>query len=63
MIPLINCATSFFAGFAIFGVLGYMAELKGVEVEDVAASGKFYSPDLKRVWIVKCFVGIYTVSC
>ena len=40
MIPIINCATSFFAGFAIFGVLGYMAELKGVPVEDVAQSGK-----------------------
>ena len=41
MIPLINCGTSLFAGFAIFGVLGYMAEVKGVEVEEVAASGEF----------------------
>ena len=40
MIPLINCGTSLFAGFAIFGVLGYLARAKDVEIEDVAASGK-----------------------
>ena len=39
MIPLINCGTSLFAGFAIFGVLGYLARAKGVEIEDVAESG------------------------
>ena len=39
MIPIINCATSFYAGFAIFSVLGFMAKAKGVEVEDVAQSG------------------------
>ena len=39
MVPIINCATSFYGGFAIFSVLGYMAAQKGVSVADVAASG------------------------
>ncbi len=40
LIPIINCVTSFYAGFAIFSVLGFMAEAKNVNVEDVAASGE-----------------------
>jgi len=34
-----NCITSFFAGFVIFGIIGYMAHELGVKVEDVAAQG------------------------
>jgi len=34
-----NCITSFFAGFVIFGIIGYMAHELGVAVEDVAAQG------------------------
>ncbi|XP_063050442.1 solute carrier family 6 member 4b [Engraulis encrasicolus] len=33
---LVNCLTSFVSGFVIFTVLGYMAEKRGVKVEDVA---------------------------
>nr|XP_060640757.1 sodium-dependent serotonin transporter-like [Anolis sagrei ordinatus] len=33
---LVNCLTSFLSGFVIFTVLGYMAEMRDVEVEDVA---------------------------
>lgn len=36
----INCFTSFFAGFAVFAVLGHMATIQGKEVRDVARSGK-----------------------
>lgn len=40
VITIGNCATSFFAGFAIFSILGHMAWRKGVAVEDVADTGK-----------------------
>jgi solute carrier family 6 amino acid transporter-like protein 5/7/9/14 len=39
IVPIVNVLTSFYAGFVIFSVLGYMAEMKGVEVADVAAGG------------------------
>ncbi|NXT89913.1 SC6A4 protein, partial [Anhinga rufa] len=32
----VNCLTSFLSGFVIFTVLGYMAEMRDMEVEDVA---------------------------
>ncbi|XP_036390518.1 sodium-dependent noradrenaline transporter-like [Megalops cyprinoides] len=35
----INCVTSFFSGFAIFSVLGYMAFKHDVKIEDVATEG------------------------
>uniref|UniRef100_A0A3B4TPA5 Transporter n=1 Tax=Seriola dumerili TaxID=41447 RepID=A0A3B4TPA5_SERDU len=35
----VNCITSFFSGFAIFSVLGYMAYKHGVRIEDVATEG------------------------
>jgi len=34
-----NCLTSVVAGFAIFSVLGFLAEELGTEVEDVVESG------------------------
>ena len=39
VICIANCLTSFVAGFAIFGTLGYLANLLGQNVEDVVASG------------------------
>lgn len=34
-----NCGTSFFAGFAVFSTLGYLAHATGVDVSEVAGAG------------------------
>ena len=39
MTALANCGTSFLGGFAVFGTLGYMAQVQGAAVADVAGSG------------------------
>ncbi|XP_055870771.1 sodium-dependent proline transporter-like [Biomphalaria glabrata] len=39
LIPIINCLTSFYAGFAIFSILGFMANTKGVDIEHVTTEG------------------------
>jgi len=36
---LANCAYSIFAGFAVFGILGFMAHAKGVGINEVAKAG------------------------
>ena len=37
--PIVDCFTSFFAGFVIFTVLGFMAHQKGTTIEEVARGG------------------------
>ena len=39
LVSIINCATSIYAGFVIFCILGFMAYEKGVGVSEVAAGG------------------------
>jgi NSS family neurotransmitter:Na+ symporter len=36
---LANCGTSFFAGFVVFSMLGYLAKVQGLPVPEVTASG------------------------
>ncbi len=42
-VALLNCATSFFAGFVVFSILGYMAHQTGQKVSEVVASGVILS--------------------
>jgi NSS family neurotransmitter:Na+ symporter len=39
IVSLANCGTSFFAGFAVFSILGYLARAMNVGVPDVTQSG------------------------
>ena len=39
LVPVINCATSFTAGFFVFAMLGYISEQKGVEIRELEFSG------------------------
>jgi len=43
IVSLGNCATSFFAGFPIFSILGYMAHILDKEVKDVVNSGRSHN--------------------
>lgn len=40
LLCLLNSSTSFLAGFAIFSVLGFMAEEQGTDIATVAQSGE-----------------------
>lgn len=39
IVSVINCGTSFFAGFVVFSVLGFMAKTLDVPVGEVVTSG------------------------
>ncbi|XP_037083228.1 sodium- and chloride-dependent GABA transporter 1-like isoform X2 [Pollicipes pollicipes] len=39
VVPTLNCFTSFFAGFVVFSVLGFMSHQTGVPIEKVATGG------------------------
>ena len=39
LVSIANCLTSFIAGFAIFGTLGYLAKILDSNVEEVVESG------------------------
>ena len=39
IIAISNSVTSFFSGFVVFSILGYMAHISGKEVKDVFAPG------------------------
>ncbi|CAG0895647.1 unnamed protein product [Cyprideis torosa] len=39
VVPLINCATSIFAGFVVFSVIGFMAQETGQPIDKVVSQG------------------------
>ena len=39
LVPIINCATSFFAGFAVFSMIGHFARNEGKPVDEVIEEG------------------------
>ena len=41
IVPIVNCGTSFFGGFVIFSVIGFMAHEAGLPVSDVVKSGAY----------------------
>ncbi|XP_039618861.1 sodium-dependent noradrenaline transporter [Polypterus senegalus] len=67
-----NCVTSFFSGFAIFSVLGYMAEEYHVEIEKVATEGPglvfiVYPEAISKLpgssfWAVVFFIMLFTLG-
>ncbi|XP_033106887.1 sodium- and chloride-dependent glycine transporter 1-like isoform X2 [Anneissia japonica] len=42
VVPLINCFTSFYAGFVVFSTLGFMSAKTGIPIQNVSTTG----PDL-----------------
>ena len=40
MIPLLNCLTSFFAGFVIFSYMGYLSFITGQDIQNIVQAGK-----------------------
>ena len=41
VVPVVNCITSFFAGFVVFSVIGYLSWMSGVDVSKVITSGEW----------------------
>nr|KAG5713675.1 hypothetical protein BaRGS_024723 [Batillaria attramentaria] len=39
LVPVINCLTSFYAGFVVFSTLGYMAHTKQTDIDSVTEGG------------------------
>lgn len=72
IVPAVNYATSVFAGFCVFSILGFMAKQSGKKVEDVVASGfglAFIAyPEAAgkmpagNVWALAFFVMIFTLG-
>ncbi|XP_064625703.1 sodium- and chloride-dependent glycine transporter 1-like [Lineus longissimus] len=72
VVPFVNCFTSFFAGFVIFSVIGFMAYEAGLPVEKVITSGPglafvAYPEALTQlpgapIWSVCFFVMLLTIG-
>ena len=54
VVALINCGSSVFCGFVIFSVLGHMADVLDLPIEDVAKAGMFISAVIMKEFILTC---------
>ena len=43
IVPMMNCGTSFYAGFVIFSIIGFLAHEANLPVDQVITSGKIFS--------------------
>lgn len=58
ILALINSGTSFFAGFVVFSILGFMATEQGVHISKVAESGKPLPGPAYRAAALACVRGM-----
>nr|XP_033781835.1 sodium- and chloride-dependent taurine transporter isoform X3 [Geotrypetes seraphini] len=71
LLGCLNSGTSFVSGFAIFSVLGFMAQEQGVDIADVAESGadKFYDAVEDMIgyrpipWMKWCWTAVTPILC
>ena len=62
MLSLLNSGTSFISGFAIFSVLGFMAEQQGKEISEVAESGMYNKAHCAKLIVLENITGFVIVD-
>ena len=63
VVPAINCMTSFFGGFAIFSVVGFMAHTLNKDVSKVVSSGKMSAAAAQRHEVTALLLSNTTGDC
>ncbi|KAK2183053.1 hypothetical protein NP493_325g02062 [Ridgeia piscesae] len=72
VVPILNCATSIFAGFVIFSIIGFMAHETGSPIESVVTQGPglvfvvypeavVHMP-VSQLWSVLFFLMVFTIG-